>query len=128
MKHRKRIYYTDSQKSLMWDRWRQGESLHQIAALFDRHHSSVHGVLVESGGIRPPQRRRSARVLSLGEREEISRGMAVGRSVRLPLRWGERLPQSVENLNATKAAKTTEPVRVIRLPGIPPYGSIFIAS
>lgn len=82
MKHRKRIYYTDSQKSLMWDRWQRGESLHQIAALFDRHHSSVRSILAEFGGIRPLQRRRSARVLSLAEREEISRGMAAGRSIR----------------------------------------------
>ncbi len=54
MKYRQRIHYTDSQKSLMWDRWQRGESLHQIAALFDRHHSSVRGILSESGGIRPP--------------------------------------------------------------------------
>lgn len=39
MKRRKRIYYTDTQKALMWDRWQQGESLHQIASLFERHHS-----------------------------------------------------------------------------------------
>lgn len=62
MKHRKRIYYTDSQKALMWDRWQRGESQHKIAALFDRRHSSVRRILAESGGIRPPQRRRSARV------------------------------------------------------------------
>ena len=40
MKRRTRIQYTDSRKALMWDRWRQGESLHQIARLFDRHHPS----------------------------------------------------------------------------------------
>ena len=49
MKRRKRIYYTDTQKTLMWDRWQQGESLHQIAALFDRHHSSVRSILAEHG-------------------------------------------------------------------------------
>lgn len=59
MKRRTRIRYTDSQKALMWDRWRKGESLHQIARLFDRHHSSVRGILAETGGIRPPVRRRS---------------------------------------------------------------------
>ena len=36
MKHRPRIYYTESQKALMWDRWQKGESLQQIAQLFDR--------------------------------------------------------------------------------------------
>ncbi|CAI8694022.1 hypothetical protein EMIT0111MI5_11397 [Burkholderia sp. IT-111MI5] len=50
MKQRRRIYYTDSQKALMWERWRKGESLQQIAQLFDRNHSSVQGILAETGG------------------------------------------------------------------------------
>ncbi len=41
MKQRPRIYYTEEQKSLMWDRWQKGESLHEIARLFDRHHPSI---------------------------------------------------------------------------------------
>ena len=82
MRHRTRTHYTESQKSQMWDRWQQGESLHQIARLFDRHHTSVRGILVESGGIRPRQRRRSPQALSLAEREEISRAMVSGRSIR----------------------------------------------
>ncbi|TQM12121.1 hypothetical protein FB548_2046 [Pseudoxanthomonas sp. 3HH-4] len=65
MKRRKRIYYTDTQKALMWDRWQQGEPLHQIASLFDRHHSSVLKFLAAHGGIRPPIRRRSPSTLSL---------------------------------------------------------------
>ena len=82
MTRRARIQYTESQKSEMWDRWQRGESLHRIARLFDRYHSSVRGILAESGGIRPRQRRRSPRVLSLAEREEISRGMVAEQSVR----------------------------------------------
>ncbi|HYW76120.1 MAG TPA: IS30 family transposase [Gammaproteobacteria bacterium] len=82
MKQRRRIYYTDSQKALMWDRWQQGESLHQIAQSFDRGHSSIQRILAETGGIRPPLRRRSPRALSLAEREEISRGLAQGYSMR----------------------------------------------
>jgi IS30 family transposase len=82
MKYRTRIHYTDSQKALMWDRWRQGESLQQIAQLFDRNHSSVSRILAESGGIRPAQRQRSSRALSLAEREEISRAMVRGQSIR----------------------------------------------
>ncbi len=65
MKYRTRIQYTEIDKALMWDRWRQGESLHAIARLFDRHHSTVGGVLSRTGGIRPPQRRRSSLVLAL---------------------------------------------------------------
>jgi len=82
MKYRKRIYYTEADKALMWDRWQKGESLHSIARHFDRSHSSIHGVLSRTGGIRPAQRRRSSRSLSLCEREEISRGIAAGRSLR----------------------------------------------
>lgn len=56
MKQRRRIYYTESQKAIMWDRWQEGESLSQIAQLFDRGHSSIQGILAETGGIRPAQR------------------------------------------------------------------------
>ena len=72
MKQRPRIYYTDSQKALMWERWQKGETLQQIAQLFDRNHSSIQGILAETGGIRPAQRRRSRLALTLAEREEIS--------------------------------------------------------
>lgn len=78
MKQRRRIYYTDSQKALMWERWCKGESLQQIAQLFDRNHSSIHGILAETGGIQPKQRHRSRLALTLAEREEISRSMISG--------------------------------------------------
>ena len=78
MKQRAKIYYTETDKSLMWDRWQNGESLHSIAKLFDRHHSAIQAVLARTGGIRPPHRRRSRRALTLSEREEISRGVFAG--------------------------------------------------
>jgi IS30 family transposase len=82
MKQRPRIYYSESQKALMWDRWRKGDSLQQIAQLFDRNHSSIQRILAETGGIRAAQRRRSSLALSLAEREEISRAVAAGHSMR----------------------------------------------
>jgi IS30 family transposase len=78
MKQRPRIYYTETDKSLMWDRWQLGESLNSIARLFDRHHSAIQGIFSRTGGIRPPQRQRSSRALTLAEREEISRGIVAG--------------------------------------------------
>jgi hypothetical protein len=39
MRQRPPIYYTESQKALMWERWQKGDSLQQIAQLFDRNHS-----------------------------------------------------------------------------------------
>ncbi len=76
MKQRPRIYYTETDKALMWDRWQKGESQTSIARLFDRHHSSVQGILAKTGGIRPPERKRSPLALTLAERETISRGLA----------------------------------------------------
>jgi IS30 family transposase len=82
MKQRNRIYYTETQKALMWERWKAGESLHQIAQLFDRNHSSVGRILAQTGGIRPAPRRRSRLALTLAEREEISRCLASGQTIR----------------------------------------------
>ncbi|MGB5721338.1 MAG: IS30 family transposase [Woeseiaceae bacterium] len=95
MKYRKRIYYTEEQKALMWDRWQEGDSIREIAQLFDRHHSSVRGMFARYGGMRPAVRRRSGRSLTLAEREEISRGIASRRSLRsIALRLG-RAPSTV---------------------------------
>jgi len=82
MKYPTRIYYTETDKALMWDRWQKGESLNSIARHFGRSHSSIQGILIRTGGIRPPQRQRSGRALTLAEREEISRGVVAGQSLR----------------------------------------------
>ena len=95
MKQRPRIYYTDKQKALMWDRWQKGETLGAIARLFDRHHSSIARIIGESGGIRPAPRRRSSLCLSLAEREEISRGVVAGNSIRSIAATLKRSPSTV---------------------------------
>ncbi len=95
MKQRRRIYYTDAQKALMWDRWQKGESLAEIARLFDRGHSSVARILAETGGIRPPARRRSRLALLLSEREEISRGVVAGQAIRCMAAALGRAPSTV---------------------------------
>jgi IS30 family transposase len=82
MKQRPRIYYSQAEIAQMWDRWQEGVSLNEIGRMFDRGHSSVQLILSETGGVRPPQRRRSRRALSVAEREEISRGIVAGRSLR----------------------------------------------
>jgi hypothetical protein len=82
MQQRPKIFYSEGQKAMMWDRWQRGESLANIARLFDRNHFAIQGILSKSGGIRPAQRVRSRLALSLLEREEISRGVVAGRSMR----------------------------------------------
>jgi IS30 family transposase len=79
----------------MWERWRAGESLQHIAQLFDRNHSSVAGILAQTGGIQPPPRRRSKRSLTLAEREEISRGLAADDSIQSIARRLSRAPSTI---------------------------------
>lgn len=95
MKRKPRIYYSDGQKALMWERWRQGDSLQKIAQLFDRNHSSVERILAETGGICPAQRCRSRLSLTLAEREEISRAVVAGQSIRSIAAALKRAPSTV---------------------------------
>jgi len=95
MKYPTRINYTAADRALMFDRWQKGESLNSIARLFGRSHSSIQGILARTGGIRPPQRRRSQRALTLAERAEISRGVVAGQSLRSIATSLHRAPSTV---------------------------------
>jgi hypothetical protein len=75
MGYRGRIYFTEKQKAEIWDRWQRGESMSSIGRMFDRNLSSIYPLLSRTGGIRPPERKRSRLALRLSEREEISRGL-----------------------------------------------------
>src|SRR6202008_3738901 len=94
MNRRSRIYYTGTQRALMWERWKAGWTLHEIGHLFDRRHTSIQGILSRTGGIRPPDRRRSV-ALSLHEREEISRALVAGKSIRAIAASLGRAPSTV---------------------------------
>ncbi|MGI8557112.1 MAG: IS30 family transposase, partial [Solirubrobacteraceae bacterium] len=70
------------QKKDLWKRWKEGQSLSDIGRALGKHPASIHGVVKANGGIVAAERTRSLRVLSLAEREEISRGLARHDSVR----------------------------------------------
>jgi IS30 family transposase len=107
MKQRARIYYTEAQKALMWEHWKKGESLQQIAQLFDRNHSSVQRILAESGGIRPAERQRSRLALTLAEREEISRSLATGQSIRRIAETLGRAPSTISREISRNGGQTS---------------------
>ena len=95
MAHRTHLKYTDEMKSYIWDRYQQGDSVWSIARSFDRSSSSIHGQLARTGGIRPAERTRSLKSLSLVEREEISRGLVAGLSIRTIATQLDRAPSTV---------------------------------
>ena len=71
-----------AKKRELWQRWKDGASLSDIARALRKQPGSIHGVVAANGGFVPAERRRSCRTLSLREREEISRNLAAGQSVR----------------------------------------------
>ncbi len=90
-----RFGFTAAEKAEVWDRWRRGESLHEIGRAFGKLSSSVYCQLAHTGGIRPRPRRRSRLALSLSEREEISRGIAAEQSLRSIAECLGRSPSTV---------------------------------
>ena len=82
MRFRRRFKLSEQQRSEMWSRWKAGQSLHEVGRAFDKDHVSIQFMLAQHGGIAPAVRRRSPLTLTLAEREEISRGIASGGSIR----------------------------------------------
>src|SRR5450631_2655305 len=79
---RRRVKLSANQRIDMWGRWKAGESLHEIGRVFSKDHVSIQFMLAQHGGIAPAARRRSLITLTLTEREDISRGIASGCSMR----------------------------------------------
>ena len=84
-----------AQERELWTRLKQGEPLSVIGRSLAISLSSLYGVVRRHGGIAPAPRTRAARVLRTGEREEISRGLAMGRSVRGIARALGRAPSTI---------------------------------
>ena len=69
-------------KCEIWSRWKAGQTLHEIGRVYGKCHNTIRAVLLPRGGIPPVARRRSRLALTFAEREDISRGMASGSSIR----------------------------------------------
>src|ERR1700735_5861221 len=88
----------------MWRRWKAGESVHEIGRAFGKGHGSIRFLLTQRGGIVPAARRRSLRTLTLDEREDISRGIASGLSIREIARGVQRAASTVSMRSRVMAA------------------------
>jgi hypothetical protein len=92
-----RIWFTAAQKAELWERWRNGQSAAAISRALERKNKTgVERIVVLHGGIVPACRRRALAALRLEEREEIFRGIAVGRSIRQIARDLGRAPSTVK--------------------------------
>jgi IS30 family transposase len=107
MVRQKRRRYTESERKDLWERWKRGESAAAIGRALDRPQGSIHVELVKTGGIPPRERHRSRLALTLGEREEISRGIAAGDSSRTIARRLGRAPSTVSREINRNLGKTS---------------------
>lgn len=85
----------EATRAAVWDRWDEGSYIAEIAGTLNMRHEGVNAIIAACGGIRPAQRCRSPRVLSTAEREEISRGLEAGCSMREIARHLRRAPSSI---------------------------------
>src|ERR1700676_1723699 len=83
MNHSRRWKLSSAQRADMWSRWKAGQSLNEIGWALGKDHVVIQFLLARHGGIAPAARRRSRRALTLAEREDISRGIASGCSMRV---------------------------------------------
>jgi len=86
---------SSSERSELWQRWRHGQSLSEIARALERGPTTVRKVVASTGGFTRPPRLRSPRVLSLVEREEISRGISAGSTATQIAGQLDRAPSTV---------------------------------
>ena len=91
----KRSRLSPTQKTDIWKRWKAGGTLHEIGRALGRPHPTIRKLLLPRGGIAPTARRRSGLALTLVEREDISRGIASGASIREIARRMERAASTV---------------------------------
>lgn len=94
-RRRRRRMFSAAESAEVWDRWQRGDGLKLIGRVFGRTSSAIFQHLKPHGGIRPALRRRSRRVLSLDDREEVSRGIAAGISLRSIAAQLRRAPSTI---------------------------------
>lgn len=71
-----------AKKAELWERWKAGESMSDIGRALGKPPASIFTFLAVQGGIARPPRRRATQALTSAEREQISRGLVAGQSIR----------------------------------------------
>jgi IS30 family transposase len=104
---RKRRWVLESEKEEIWRRRKAGATLRAIGRALNRRNVVICRVVVAHGGVAPSPRRRDPRVLSRMEREEVSRGVAAGRSMRTIAAALKRAPSTVSREIARHGGRET---------------------
>jgi IS30 family transposase len=87
--------FSYEQQDAIWAKWKSGDSLSDIGRALRKPPGCIHRLIAFNGGIAPVKKRRSKLHLSLPEREEISRGLAAGVSIRALAACLNRAPSTI---------------------------------
>jgi IS30 family transposase len=98
--------FSEEERQTIWDMREAGVPVKRIARHLGRQNVSLRKFIADAGGKRPTPRQRSELRLSLEEREEISRGLAAGDSIRVIAETLGRSPSTVcREVNANGGRK-----------------------
>jgi len=117
---RRRVKLSEQQRNDMWRRWKAGQSLHEIGRVFGKDHVCIQFMLAQHGGIAPAVRRRSLLTLTLAERDNISRGIACGSSIREIARGLQRAVSTVSREIARHGERPQYRATVVTEKGLRP--------
>lgn len=90
-----RVGFTPAQKAERWERWRRGEQMKSFGRVFGKPSSSIFKHIRSTGGYTPVERKRAPSALTLAEREEVSRGLVAGQTIRAIARTLGRAPSTI---------------------------------
>lgn len=99
--------FSEAERVEVWDRWQAGDAYRLIGRDLGRSAGSIRAFVESWGGVRPRVRHRSRKHLSLVEREEISRGVAAGESLRMVAAQLGRAPSTVSRELARNGGRST---------------------
>ena len=130
MTFRRRFKLSEQQRNDMWRRWKAGQSLHEIGRACGKAHGVIQFMLAQHGGIAPATRHRSLRTLTVAEREEISRGIASGGSIREIAKGLKRAVSTVSREVARHGLSIEQRTRIRKLGRRPggPSGAFFLST
>ena len=99
-----RHWLAAAEQEELWRRWKQGEAFSEIGRALGKTRQATRAIVEKRGGLAPPPRRRRAGSLRLSEREEISRGVAAGQTIR---KIARRLGRAASSISRELARNET---------------------
>lgn len=116
--------YSQEERNLVFDLWKQGSGFSDIARVLDAKAVSVFTILRDFGGIKPKKGKRSPHHLTIDEREEIRAGLSAKKSIRSIARQFNRSPSTISReVNRNRGRRWDKALNADRRAWVGPAGA-----